>query len=218
MSDIKKVILIGAGDHGRGTLEILKACNRQRTQFEIVGFLDDDAQRHGQAIDGVPVLGGVDWVAVHGTNELQYVLALAGSRAKQALDSRLQGVRFATVCHPSVVVGSDTSVREGSILAAGVVVAYNTIIGRHVTINLNATIGHDCTIADFSTVAPGANVAGRVTIDLGCDIGLNATVVKNISIGAWSVVGPGAVLLRDVPAGQSVFGNPGRTVPVAVRV
>ena len=218
MSDIKKVILIGAGDHGRGTLAILKACNRERTQFEIVGFLDDDASVRGRSIDGVPILGGLDWVTKHGSVEAHFILALASCRAKRALAQRLQGVAFIIARHPSAIVGSDTIVGDGAILAAGVVVAYNTRIGQHVTVNLNATIGHDCEVGDFSTVAPGANLAGRVTTGEGCDISLNATVVRGLTIGSWSTLGPGSVALKDIPPGELWIGNPARTIPASSAV
>lgn len=51
----KKLILIGAGDAGEQILYELH--NRPYYQYKVVGFLDDDLQKHNRTIHGVPVLG-----------------------------------------------------------------------------------------------------------------------------------------------------------------
>jgi acetyltransferase EpsM len=37
-------------------------------------------------------------------------------------------------------------------------------------------------------------------------------VIPSIRIGRWCTIGAGAVILRDVPDGSTVVGNPGRIV------
>jgi sugar O-acyltransferase (sialic acid O-acetyltransferase NeuD family) len=215
-----KLILIGAGDHGRGTLEIVKACNAAATPFEVLGFLDDDPARRDRCVDDVPVLGGLQWIEANHRDGLQYVIALADCSSKQRVASRLErlALRYATVVHPSVVLSSGVRIEAGATVGAGVVIAHDTTIGEHVTVNLNSTIGHDCTIGRFATISPGANVAGRVEIGEGCEVGLNAAVGKGTRIGEWTVVGPGAVVVKNVAAHQRVFGNPARLVPAGAAV
>jgi len=54
----KRVLIIGAGDSGAKILrEILDS---PTIDYEVVGFLDDDAAKKGRAIHGIPVLGTVD--------------------------------------------------------------------------------------------------------------------------------------------------------------
>jgi sugar O-acyltransferase (sialic acid O-acetyltransferase NeuD family) len=220
-----RLVLVGAGDHGRGTLEIVRA--RLAAGLDApgpLGFVDDDAARHGTTVGGLPVLGGVDWLiarAAGGAAEgaagppLVALLALSTPQAKRALAGRLgaAGVRFASAVHPSAILGAGTTVGEGAVVGAGVVVAYDTAIGRHATINLNATVGHDCVVGDYATIAPGVNVTGRVTLGEGVLIQTNATVVPGLALGAWARIGPGAVVLKDVPPGEFWFGNPARRMP-----
>jgi maltose O-acetyltransferase len=39
-------------------------------------------------------------------------------------------------------------------------------------------------------------------------IGYNATILKGVHIGKGAMIAPGAVVVRDVPAGTLVAGNP----------
>jgi sugar O-acyltransferase (sialic acid O-acetyltransferase NeuD family) len=211
------LIIIGAGDHGRGTLEIVRACNAVSPTFRVLGYLDDAPSKRDVVVDGLPVLGGLGWLDTHHRSDLQYVLALADCLGKQRIASRLEpfALRFASIVHPSVIFSSGVRVGEGATIGAGSVIAHDTRIGVHTTINLNSTIGHDCVVGRFATVAPGANIAGRVDVGEGTEVGLNASVGRGIRIGDWTVIGPGAVVLKDVAARQRVFGNPGRLVPAA---
>ncbi len=46
----KRVLILGAGGHGRVVLDILL----QAGGFSVVGFLDSNADIHGRRIDGIP--------------------------------------------------------------------------------------------------------------------------------------------------------------------
>ncbi len=213
----RRVVLVGAGGHGRGTLEILRARRAAGLPCpEPVGFVDDDPGRSGGEVGGLPVLGPVErLLAMADGGETGAILAIAAAEAKRSLAGRIEaaGIPWVTAVHPAAIVGAGTTVGAGAIVGAGVVVAYDTRIGRHVTVNLNATIGHDCVVGDFSTIAPGVNVTGNVTIGPGVEIQTNATVVPGVTIGEGARVGPGSVVLRDVPPGELVFGNPARKMP-----
>jgi len=214
---VRRVVLVGAGGHGRGTLEILRARLAAGLPCpEPVAFVDDDPARAGTDVGGLPVLGPVDrLLEMADDGETGAILAIASAAAKRVLAARIEaaGIPWVSAVHPSAILGAGTSVGAGAIIGAGVVVAYDTRIGRHVTVNLNATVGHDCVLGDYSTIAPGVNVTGNVTIGEGVEIQTNATLVPGISVGNGARVGPGSVVLRDVPAGELVFGNPARKMP-----
>ena len=214
MSHVEKVVIIGAGDHGRGALEIFREASRHGCKYDVFGFLDDSQQKQGVMVGGLPVLGGLDWIHDQHRPEIGYVIGIADTRAKQRIAQRLdeRSLTFVSVVHPSAFIANGVRVAPGALINAGVAIAYDTLIEEHTTVNLNATIGHDCVVGRFSTVAPGTNIGGRVRLGEGCDIGLNAAVGKGLQIGEWSSIGPGTVVIKDVAPGQSVFGNPARTV------
>lgn len=202
-------VIIGAGGHGRGVLETLL---RARPDCPVVGFLDDDPSRTGDRIEGIPVLGPVDWLREHAGSIRRVYLGLGAPSARRAVAQRLTGLPLSMppLVHPAACLHGGVSLGEGTVIGAGAVVAHDTRIGRRVLVNLNATVGHDVTIGDDVSVGPGANVAGGVRIGEGAFIGMNATVIPGITVGSWSEVAAASAVLRDVPAGHRVLGNPAR--------
>jgi sugar O-acyltransferase (sialic acid O-acetyltransferase NeuD family) len=214
MSRAEQVVIIGAGDHGRGTLEIFREASRYGRAYDVLGFLDDSPAKKGGAVGGLPVLGGLSWIRDQPRPDIAYVIAIADTHTKQAIAERLRpwALTFVSVVHPAAFLGNGVRLAPGALINAGATIAYDTVIEEHTTVNLNATIGHDCVLGRFSTVAPGANIAGKVHLDEGCDVGMNATVSKGLHVGAWSSIGPGTVVIRNIAARQHVFGNPARVV------
>jgi FlaA1/EpsC-like NDP-sugar epimerase len=55
---LKRFLIVGAGDAGE---ELLRAIHRMPvTQYQVIGFIDDDAAKQGINIHGIPVLGTVE--------------------------------------------------------------------------------------------------------------------------------------------------------------
>jgi FlaA1/EpsC-like NDP-sugar epimerase len=53
----KRLLIIGAGDAGEKILREIR--DNPRLDYEVVGFLDDDAKKKGMRIHGIPVLGSL---------------------------------------------------------------------------------------------------------------------------------------------------------------
>jgi len=187
--------------------------------IRFVGILDDDRDKLGSRVGGVPVIGGLEMAAQRRGAKL---VACAGKGvSRRGLVNRLGefGVTdadYATLIAPGVRVPEGCVVGVGSILLPGVIVTADATIGRHVVAMPNVTVTHDATIGDFVTLCAGVSIGGTVSIGEAAYLGMNASVRQNTHVGADSVLGMGAALLTDLPPGETWVGVPAR--PLATRI
>jgi putative colanic acid biosynthesis acetyltransferase WcaB len=84
------------------------------------------------------------------------------------------------------------------------VVHEGTVIGAGCTLRQSTTIGN-------KTLPDGSNGACPVIGD-GVDVGANAVILGAIKVGDRVVIGAGSVVVKDVPTGAVVAGNPARII------
>ena len=201
--------IAGAGGHAKVVIETARAAGG----FLLVGVLDDDPDRIGTEVLGVPVRGAIDAATVDrlGMTNVMMVLAAGDNRARAHLATRLDGlVRWATLVHPSAVIAPSVQLGEGTVVFAGAVIQPDTVVGRNVIVNTAASIDHDCVVGDVAHVGPGARLAGSVSVGVGAFLGIGSTVVPGCRIGDWATVGAGGVVVSDVPSGVVAKGVPAR--------
>lgn len=56
----QKILIYGAGEAGKLVLQEIK--NQLKTNYEVIGFLDDDRGKHGKKVGGVKVLGDIEFL------------------------------------------------------------------------------------------------------------------------------------------------------------
>jgi sugar O-acyltransferase (sialic acid O-acetyltransferase NeuD family) len=181
-------------------------------EWEVVGFVENlERPQAGATINDLPVYW-IDEIAELRTTH-HAVCALATThRSRFTNEVAERGVPFATIIHPTSHVARTTTVGEGSIIGAGVIIAAHTHVGRHVFVNRGALIGHHTVIGEHCSVMPGANIAGNCRIGAATYVGMGAIVINDTEVGAHSVIGAGAVVTKTVPGHVQVVGNPARIV------
>jgi sugar O-acyltransferase (sialic acid O-acetyltransferase NeuD family) len=206
----RPLLLLGAGGLSRETLAAVRA---QPDRWRPIGVLDDDPVRHGDDVDGVPVIGGTE--RVHDFPDAAVVPCVASSsrpdgRLRLAGRLGLLSDRWATIVHPAAWIAPGTVLGEGSIVLAGVVVTAPITIGAYLMAMPHVLLTHDDEIADGVTLAGRATLAGGVRVGSGAYLGQGSMVREYLRIGAGAVIGMGAVVLADVPDGQTWAGVPAR--------
>ena len=210
---IQPVVVYGAGGHGRETVQLIEDINAHRARWDVLGFIDDNPGMHGREVNGLPVLGGIDWLSGEGSNA-RIALGVGSPIAKRRIVARVgsDAQRFITIVHPSVRLCRWLEIGPGTAIAAGTMLTVNIHIGAFVTVNRVCNISHDCRVEDFATIAPATNLSGGVVVGAGCDVGSGVTTVEGVAVGEWTIIGAGAVIAADIPANCTAVGVPARVI------
>ena len=208
-SEMKDLIIVGAGGCGREIVNWTEDINRISPTWNILGFLDDDMH----ALDGhpskYPILGSIsDCVP---SKDVFYAMGIASPHAKKEVGTMLleKGARFASIIHPSTRIYSEYEAGIGLVTYPNSKIATGCRIGNFVTLQ-STILGHDAQLEDYVTVSSSCGITGGVKLREGCFIGDHACISIGVEIGANAYVGIGSVVIRDVPADTKVFGNPAR--------
>jgi sugar O-acyltransferase (sialic acid O-acetyltransferase NeuD family) len=210
-----RVLILGAGGHGRVVLDILLASRRH----EVVGFLDNNAAIHGRRIDGLPVHGEIDRLSeIAAELDVQGAIVAIGDNGVRRGVARLvdqTDLELISAVHPSSTLAHNAAIGRNTVIAAGVVVCAHCQIGDSVILNTGCIIDHQTVICEGCHVCPGVRIAGRVLVESGAFLGIGATVVPKVTLGYESIVGAGSVVIEDVPAMTTVVGVPARAIKSA---
>jgi acetyltransferase EpsM len=207
-----RVVLVGAGGHGQVVADVLLSSKGKGSDWEPVGYVDDNAALLGREFLGLPVLGRVE--SLGSLPHDGVIVAIGDNDTRRSVFSLLEqrGECFVIARHPSAVISSDVEIGSGTMICAGVVVNPGTTIGSNVILNTSCSIDHHNNIGDHVHIGPGVRTGGAVTVGTGSLIGIGATIMPGRTIGANCVVGAAALVQRDVADTTVVAGVPARPV------
>lgn len=211
---MRRVVIIGAGAHGREVLEILRHQAQTQTDLQALGFIDDDIKLKGQTLDGAPVLGTWDWFDGVDRREVAVISGVGFPEVRKYLVDRAAaiGLRFANAISPLSYVSPNAVIGEGVAIYQNGIAARGTLIGDHSIINLGAIVSHDTKLGAYATLNPGVNLAGNILIGEGTYLGIGCSVIQGINIGAWTTIGAGAAVVTDIPDNVTAVGVPARVI------
>ena len=163
-----------------------------------------------------------------------------GARAGELLTTIGPGatIRSHTVIYAGNTIGRNfqtgnkVNIRESNQIGDNVSVGTLSVIEHHVEIADNVRIHTQVFIPEFSVLEAGCWIGPNVVftnakyplspgvkdqlagpvIRRGAKIGANATLLPGVVVGENALVGAGTVVVRDVPPGAVVVGNPGRVI------
>lgn len=105
-----------------------------------------------------------------------------------------------------VVIEEDAEIANNTCIDRGAL--GNTIIRRGAKIDNLVHVAHNCVIGEYALVIANATLCGGTTVGRGSTVAPSATIREQLTVGERALVGLGAVVVKDVPAGEVVVGNP----------
>lgn len=203
---MNRLIIIGAGLFGR---ELAAYAEESLPDIPVAGFLDSRAG----ILDGYagypPIIGTVEDYAIGAGDVFVCGVGRVEDRLKYAETIERRGGRFVSVVHPRAYVGRNVVLGDGCVLAPGAVVTNDSVLGRHVLVNVNSHIGHDCKIGDGCVFAPLSCPGSIATLGRRVFMGIGACMTPGHELGDDVYVAAGAVVTASVASGR-VMGVPAR--------
>jgi len=201
---LKRLALLGASGHGKVIADAALLSG-----WKEVVFFDDAWPRVSSNVHW-PVVGDTSALIAGRTQFDGVIVAIGhcGVRLQKQKTLRDAGVVMATIIHPRASVSPYARVGMGTAIMAGAIINVDVALGEACIVNTGASVDHDCVLEDSVHVSPGARLSGNVSIGACSWIGVGASVRQGLHIGCNSIVGAGAVVVKPVPDGVTVVGNP----------
>ena len=198
---VNRIVIIGAGGHGRVVADIARACG-----YKEIIFLDD--------AETLLATGKVSDYKKYKADS-DFIIAIGNNVVREKIQNQLlkENCEVISLIHPSSVIGSDVEIGIGTVVMAGTVINTGTRIGSGVIINTSSSVDHDCVIEDYVHISVGAHLAGTVIVGKQTMIGAGTTVINNKVICGKCILGAGSLITKNIDIEGVYIGVPAYRMP-----
>ncbi len=191
-SEMNKLMILGAGGHGRVVAEIAQLSGK----YTDIAFLDDKAP---EASFPYPYMGKCEELTDYLT-DYDFFIAIGNAAIRRRLQTEVEeaGGRIIMLIHPAAIISKDVTIGKGTVIMAGAIVNTGAKIGDGVILNTASSVDHDCIVEDFCHVSVGAHLCGTVHLGTGTWIAAGATVINNVTICSDCLIGAGSTVTHDL--------------------
>jgi acetyltransferase EpsM len=203
-------VIVGAGGLGRELLGWIADCGPDtRRRFAVSAFISE-REDAGGVRHGVPILRPEDWTGP----PPRFVVAVSDPAEKKriALALAARGWEAEVFVHDGAAVGLGPRIGAGTVICPRCCISTDCAIGEHVLVNCASGIGHDAVVGSYSTLLGAVSINGNVQVGEGVLFGAGSMVYPGKRVGDWARIGLGSVVLRNVPARATMFGNPAQRI------
>lgn len=203
-------VIVGAGTYGQVYAAYLKDL------YNIIGFIDDDITLHGKEFNNISVVGNFDYLLTNIPKTTYVFVPIGNNSVRERLLTILKDNGFPTpnYIHPTTNIDSSVKLADRAVyILQGTIVMPLTEIQEGVMISAGTTISHHTTVEAGVFISFGVNIGASMVLENRSYFGIGCTIMTGVKrVGKDSLVGAGAVVIRDVPDGATVVGNPGKVI------
>lgn len=184
----KRIVLIGAGGHGRSVAEAILLLG----QDELVGFVDDGGDANAK-VWTYPILGRTDSLHALRTSADAVVVAIGNNAVREKLHAQVReaGFELLTVIHPAAFVSPTATLGAGCAVMAGALVGTEAQLGEGVIVNCGATVDHHCKVESFGHLGVNACMAGGSVLGHRAWMQAGSALGYGVKVEVGSVLSPG---------------------------
>lgn len=211
---MKDIAIYGAGNFGREISCLINIINKDKPQWNFLGFFDDTVEKGAQNEYG-KILGGIEDLNQF-IKPLSVVIAIASPKTVNKIVNGITNklVDFPNIIAPNIIYLDKTNLKigRGNIICSSCLVSCNVNIGDFNIFNGFIPIGHDVVIGNFNSFMPSVNISGDVIIGNRNFFGVNSVILQKIEIGNETVIGANSLIIRKTKDGMTYIGNPAKIV------
>jgi len=178
----QQIFIIGAGGLGREILAVLQHTSLNE-QFEVAGFIDD-AIESGILVNGIKVVGGIDYLLSEENPSI--IIAVGNPKTRRAIIDKLsvKNFNFPAIIHPKVSLHDPLriSIGKGTYISDGCIITTDVSIGDFCFLNVGVTINHDAVIGNNCVIMPGVRITCGINLGANSFVSANCVLSKAISI------------------------------------
>ena len=197
---VTRTLVLGAGLGAMQVVDILSHDPR----VQVIGYVDDNAELHGETIYGLPVLGPTtlaeEWFAAR-----RFDAAIISVSTSNAVRRRWYewlkrlGVPLVNAIDPSARLARGATFGEGNVICAFVHVGVETRLGNNNFLSANTSIDHHNLWGSHITTGPAVATSGCVEVDDDVRMGTGIYIQPHVTVGKGAQIASGAILTRSVP-------------------
>lgn len=202
MKNNKKLLIIGAGGHGKVCAEIAKVMNKW---VEIV-FADNKNLKQVNGIKVIKTNTYLEFVP----KEYDVFIAIGDNKSRLKIYEKLKPskYKFPILIHPSANISQHTTIKDGAVIMANSVINSNAEIGNFTIINTSSIVEHDVAIGSFSHLSPNATITGNCKIGDNVWIGASSTIINAVKVSDNIVVGAASLVNKNLVKKGTYIGVP----------
>lgn len=206
-----KIVIVGTGPEGRIAADIFQAMG-----IDVLGFLRTADEAETVELNNINVfakVGEKDAKAVLSDQDLQYIVAVGDVKERRQLYESMASLTkrpSTTGIHPLAWVSPNAEVGFGNLINATCAIHANAKVGDMNHFHSGSSVEPDAKVGNYCSFSPGVRIGARCEIEDDVFVGTGAVIYPGVKVGKGALVGAGSVVLREVKAGQTVFGNPAK--------
>lgn len=205
----EKAIIVGAGTYGQVYAEYLK------DEYQIIGFIDDDLCLRDTEINNIKILGDFEYLLKNIDKSVNIFIPIGNNTVRCNLLKKVMQFGFNTpsYIHPTCNIHESVKIGKCVYILPNSNIMPLTQLKDFVLISMGVNIAHHTVIEEGCFFSQGSNIGANIHFEKNVFCGIASTVMTGVKkVGENSLIGAGAVIIRDVPDGATVVGNPGKII------